>query len=893
MKKNYKITTIIPIYNVEDYLEDAIKSVIRQSIGFEENIELILINDGSPDDSERICKKYLEKYPNNIVYKKKKNGGVSSARNLGFKLAHGEYINFFDGDDIWDKNAYKKGIKMLDENPSIDLVAFRIKFFEKFTTYHHLDYKFTGNRIIDLKEEPSGIVLHIPTCIIRKNKLWNNPFDTNLKISEDTKVIYQILVDKQKYGIISDALYNYRRRMEETSAIQTSHLKKEWYLDTLKNCQLELIKIYEKKLGKVPQFLQYFIMYDLQWKIRHGLTDVLDEKEQKEYVELIEKLLTYVEDEVILDQKNIKTYYKMLTLLIKNKGNIKVTFKDEDVLVNNTNLCKISGIRNTIEILKIDNNTLYIDGRITHLSNDIKLFYKLKNSKDYIEINTYPRTKFNTSFSDKYIIKKEGYSLAIPLKKNDVLEFYFKYNNKYYQVTNTYIKHSRISNISKSYYIHDDFMITKGKGKINITKKPNKLGRIKKELRYWFGILYSKKKNKKLKVLSLIRIVFTRFIYFITKPCMPKNIWLFCDREFMGRDNAEALYKYTLSQENTDNRHCYFVIDKGYEDYERIKKYGKVIKYHTFKYKLFFLNAKYLISSHADGYINNACGAERSFFVDLYSFKYIYLTHGILLHDSSSWLNRINKDFTLNVVTSPLECKSILEGEYYFKEEQLIKSGLPRHDNLFIKEDEKNQILFMPSWRSKLAGPTIPGTQRREYNEEFTQSDYFKFYDKLFNDKKLQKVLKEHNLKIKFCIHPSFRAQFDDFKGNEYVDIAIDVDSQYETKVSKFIVTDYSSSACDFAYLRKPVVYANFDFDTIFETHYYNPGYFNYDKNGFGPNCKSYDETIDNIIKVIKNDCKMEEKYIKRCDEFFYHKDNKNCERAYKALMEYDKTHKN
>ena len=151
MKKNYKITTIIPIYNVVDYLEDAIKSVIRQSIGFEENIELILINDGSPDDSERICKKYLEKYPNNIVYKKKKNGGVSSARNLGFKLAHGEYINFFDGDDIWDKNAYKKGIKMLDENPSIDLVAFRIKFFEKFTTYHHLDYKFTGNRIIDLK----------------------------------------------------------------------------------------------------------------------------------------------------------------------------------------------------------------------------------------------------------------------------------------------------------------------------------------------------------------------------------------------------------------------------------------------------------------------------------------------------------------------------------------------------------------------------------------------------------------------------------------------------------------------------------------------------------------------------------------------------------------------
>ena len=106
--KKFKISTIIPIYNVEKYLEETILSIIKQSIGFE-NIQMILVNDGSPDNSEEICLKYKEKYPENIIYIKKENGGVSSARNMGLEYATGEYVHFMDSDDIISKNAYKKG----------------------------------------------------------------------------------------------------------------------------------------------------------------------------------------------------------------------------------------------------------------------------------------------------------------------------------------------------------------------------------------------------------------------------------------------------------------------------------------------------------------------------------------------------------------------------------------------------------------------------------------------------------------------------------------------------------------------------------------------------------------------------------------------------------------
>src|SRR5699024_9240792 len=106
-----------------------------------------------------------------------------------------------------------------------------------------------------------------------------------------------------------------------------------------------------------------------------------------------------------------------------------------------------------------------------------------------------------------------------------------------------------------------------------------------------------------------------------------------------------------------------------------------------------------LISSHADAYVNNEFGRARTYYVDLYRFKYIYLTHGVLLHDSSSWLNRINKNIWLNVVTSPLEYESIINGNYYFKTEQLIKTGMPRNDQLFNKNvKEENKILIMASW---------------------------------------------------------------------------------------------------------------------------------------------------------------------------------------------------
>lgn len=114
IKKNIKplVSIIIPIYNVEQYLEKCINSVLKQDY---DNIEIILVNDGSPDRSFEICKKYKGK-DNRVIVIDKPNGGVSSARNAGLEKATGEYVIFIDADDWLDNDFVSYMVKLAQDN---------------------------------------------------------------------------------------------------------------------------------------------------------------------------------------------------------------------------------------------------------------------------------------------------------------------------------------------------------------------------------------------------------------------------------------------------------------------------------------------------------------------------------------------------------------------------------------------------------------------------------------------------------------------------------------------------------------------------------------------------------------------------------------------------------
>lgn len=116
-KKN-KISVIIPVYNVANYLEKCVNSIIRQDY---KNLQIILVDDGSTDNSGNICDN-LSKKDDRIIVITKPNGGLSSARNAGMKIANGEYISFIDSDDFINTQTYSLAMSIFEKNSDVDLV---------------------------------------------------------------------------------------------------------------------------------------------------------------------------------------------------------------------------------------------------------------------------------------------------------------------------------------------------------------------------------------------------------------------------------------------------------------------------------------------------------------------------------------------------------------------------------------------------------------------------------------------------------------------------------------------------------------------------------------------------------------------------------------------------
>lgn len=198
----YKISTIIPVYNSEKYLNKCIDSILNQSIG-NNNIEIILVNDGSTDNSKEIIKKYINLY-NNIIYIEQENLGAGSARNNGLKNAHGKYISFIDSDDWIETNMYELMYNRALSN-EYDIVSCN------YTTINGKNKKKYSFRNIK-NENKNFLLMNSGPCNLLINRSFlkrrNFLFPQNLIRYEDIAVI-PLLGINSNVSLIEESLYNY------------------------------------------------------------------------------------------------------------------------------------------------------------------------------------------------------------------------------------------------------------------------------------------------------------------------------------------------------------------------------------------------------------------------------------------------------------------------------------------------------------------------------------------------------------------------------------------------------------------------------------------------------------------------------------------------------------
>jgi len=260
------ISVVIPVYNVESYLENCINSIVQQTYS---NLEIILVNDGSTDNSTKICETAASK-DSRIVLINQKNQGVSSARNNGLSIARGEWIYFIDADDFLNLDTFELLSKEFE--PTLDVIQFGLSSVK--------NGKITGSKhptkylkVQSKKEIFENIIMKpLSACLIMIRKSIiddaNLKFNETLKHNEDALFVFQILANCNKLLFYNRAFYNMTVRSDSATSKPMSIFR-----INNKLLYLQLLINYYKERDLI-----HFIKKDLEGGLKNFFVDISNYK---------------------------------------------------------------------------------------------------------------------------------------------------------------------------------------------------------------------------------------------------------------------------------------------------------------------------------------------------------------------------------------------------------------------------------------------------------------------------------------------------------------------------------------------------------------------------------------------------------------------------------------
>ncbi len=368
------------------------------------------------------------------------------------------------------------------------------------------------------------------------------------------------------------------------------------------------------------------------------------------------------------------------------------------------------------------------------------------------------------------------------------------------------------------------------------------------------------------------------FLYFSLYPICKllygrKTNWLICERGTDAQDNGYFFYKYLV--ENHKKINAIYLIKRTSPDYRKVHSFGRVVEFGSLKHFLMVIGCPVKISSHLFGYapwIQMALYFRRNKTRDIH----IFLQHGITKNYIEGFLHENCQSLKLFVCGAKPEY-DYLSKNFGYKPGIVKYTGFARYD-LLKDLKTQNHILFMPTWRRYLGDLS---------KEEFLNSLFYKSWQDLCDSKELIDALNKNKLKLDFYLHSSLQQYSDCFKSNEVTNVIFfeDCDVQSLLKEDKLLVTDFSSVFFDFAYMKKPMVFYQFDEKDYYNGHY-DKGYFDYRDDGFGDVCSAHNDAVKAIIKLINNGFQMEEKYLNRIDKYFAFNDSNNCARIFESISD-------
>lgn len=249
MNNSIEISIIVPIYNVEEYLERGIKSILDQTF---KNFELILIDDGSTDNSSKICDKY-KNIDRRVKVIHKSNKGVSSSRNIGINIAIGEFIMFVDPDDTLEIDAVEYLYNLI-KLYNADVACYRMKTYKNGSLTTKIDViekiELYYNENIIEKQLKDGLFLY-SSCnkLYNRNLLKDNKFNEDIKYAEDA--LFNLSIFTNCNLVVTSNLHKYNYFINKSSTVNNFNEKR---LDILK-AQCEMFNILKNKYDNYTDYI--------------------------------------------------------------------------------------------------------------------------------------------------------------------------------------------------------------------------------------------------------------------------------------------------------------------------------------------------------------------------------------------------------------------------------------------------------------------------------------------------------------------------------------------------------------------------------------------------------------------------------------------------------------
>ena len=386
--------------------------------------------------------------------------------------------------------------------------------------------------------------------------------------------------------------------------------------------------------------------------------------------------------------------------------------------------------------------------------------------------------------------------------------------------------------------------------------------------------------------ISFIKFLFVYPVAMIFKIFI-KNTWLVCEDRYEARDNGYWLYKYI--RENHRERIVHFAIDKKSPDYQKIKKLGFVVQYNSIMHWFWYILSSCNISSQASGRPENGIAKHLEKF-GIIKTKFCFLQHGVIINDLK-WLYAYRNKIDWFLTSAQPEY-DFIQNKFGYKKDQVKLLGLPRFDNLHDNITDKDEILFMPTWRTWIKSPdcTVMNSAGVLKSENFEDSDYYKTINNLLKNKKLINLLKVHNKHLIFYPHRNMQSFIDKFScDSKYIKIARrdEYDVQQLLKRCSVLITDYSSVFMDVVYMQKPVLFYQFD-EKKFRAGQYNEGYFNYHNNPYSLWADDSNKLINNLELLLTR----KDTINYNITDLFPLYDTNNCKRVYDSIASLTKRNK-